>query len=688
MQYSLRLLNQKSDLNSLTLTEFINTLNLIGFEIDNVFFEKINNLNSENINIEIKLPANREDLLLEFFLLLELKTIFSFKFYSLWENLKNNYNFILKQKYFQHNNFEIIPIYSDFNDFISYRFELDNYQNKKSPFWLQNKLKINGLRPENVIEDIIQLVNFEWGQTIKYSQLDSNSKNYSLVEIPTSEKFLNTINNDNNLIIKNKTIIIKDNNNSVSNILGYSEKLFEISEIINNKFIIESTFYNIHENLLDLNTNNTKLSLRYLRKSYLSTFRAAFQRFFTLLELLTDIKILPRVHILNKKKFQLNSKQILKVKKENLTKYLNITEFNKTIFIKAGLSLETETKNDFYFNIPNVRNDLKREVDIIEEYSRFIGYKNYLEIFAKKELKYQNKVRHNINFIKSFFINYNFFEVVSNSLIENKKDLRNVLKITNPINNELAILRKSLIPNLIEIYETNLLNDSVSKNFFEIGRVFKKSNNKIIEQEKLSAIFSLNFLLNNPNKNINWFIAKGFVENLLKFFGFNILSNTKILTNDTNFHPTKSIYLKFEDHILGKFGEINPNLKEKLSLKTPLYLLELNLIYFTNYKLKSDINSYKEYSKYPQILKDLSFSIKKNADFSKIKYFIEKNIKYLKHISFFDLYFDVNTIEKVNVGLHLIFQSEFETLQNEIIENEIIKIRFILKTELDAEFRN
>lgn len=687
MQYSLRLLNQKSDLNSLTLTEFINTLNLIGFEIDNVFFEKINNLNSENINIEIKLPSNREDLLIEFFLLLELKTIFSFKFYSLWKNLKNNYTFILKQKYLQHNTLEIIPIYSEFDDFISYRFELDNYQNKKSPLWLQNKLKINGLIPENIIEDIIQLVNFEWGQTIKYSKVDSNSKNYSLIKTTTSEQFSNSINN-NNLIIENETIVIKDNNNSISNILGYSEKLFEISEITNRKFIIESTFYNIHENLLDLNTNNTKLSLRYLRKSYLTTFRSAFQRFFTLIELLTDIKILPRVHILNKKKFKLNSNQILKVQKESLTKYLNITEFNKTIFTKAGLILDNETSDDFYFNISSVRNDLKREVDIIEEYSRFIGYKNYLEILPKKELKFSNKIRHNINFIKTFFINYNFFEVFTNSLVENTSGLSNVLKITNPINNELSILRKSLLPNLISIYQTNLLNESVSKNFFEIGRVFKKSKNKIIEQEQLSAIFSLNFLLNNPNKNINWFIAKGFIENFLKFFGFNTLSNTKILRKDSNFHPNKSLYIKFEDQILGKFGEINPTLKEKLSLKAPLYLLELNLIYFTNWKLKSDINCYKEYSKYPQIIKDLSFSIKKNSDFFKIKDLIQKNIKYLKNISFFDLYFDSNITENVNVGLHLIFQSEFETLQNEIIENEIIKIRFILKNELNVEFRN
>lgn len=672
MQYSLRLLNQKSDLNSLTLTEFINTLNLIGFEIDNVFFEENNNLNFENINIEIKLPSNREDLLVEFFLLRELKTIFLFEFYSSWEKLKHNYNFVLEQKYFEYDKFEIIPIESHFDNFISYRFELDNYENKKSPLWLQNKLKINGLKTNNLLEDIIELVNFEWGQTLKCSKLNLNSKNYSLVKIVTSEK------------IENETIIIKDNHDVLYNVFGSSEKLFEISEIINQKFIIESTYYNIHENFLALNTNNTKLSLRYLRKSYLTTFRNAFQRFFTLIELLTDIKILPVVHILNKRNFKLNSDQILNVKKENLTKYLNTKEFDKTIFTKAGLRLTNETADEFSFKISSVRNDLKREVDIIEEYSRFVGYKNYNEIFPEKKLKYSQKVRHNINFIKTFFINYNFFEIFSNSLIENSN---NAIQLTNPINNELASLRTSLIPNLISVYETNLLNDSGSKNFFEIGRVFKKFKNKIIEQEKLGAIFSLNFPIDDKNKNINWFIAKGFLENFLKIFGFNFIVNEKLLMRDENFHPTKSIYLVFNGKILGKFGEINPILKEKLLLKKPIYLFELNLIYFPNWKLKSNIQFYKEYSKYPQIVKDLSFTIKKNSDFSKIKDLVEKNIKYLKNISFFDLYFDSELIENINVGIHLIFQSEFETLQNEIIEEEIIKIRSLLKKELNVEFK-
>ena len=60
MEYSLKVLNEINKLNSMTIKEVVNELNLLGFEVDHIFWEKeVNNIHIENVRLMIKIPANR-----------------------------------------------------------------------------------------------------------------------------------------------------------------------------------------------------------------------------------------------------------------------------------------------------------------------------------------------------------------------------------------------------------------------------------------------------------------------------------------------------------------------------------------------------------------------------------------------------------------------------------------------------
>ena len=85
MEYSLSTLTYNSKANNLKISEIINQLNLIGFEVDSIFTEKsLENIFLDNIRLLIKIPANREDLLNERFFLNELSTILLFNLNNLW----------------------------------------------------------------------------------------------------------------------------------------------------------------------------------------------------------------------------------------------------------------------------------------------------------------------------------------------------------------------------------------------------------------------------------------------------------------------------------------------------------------------------------------------------------------------------------------------------------------------------
>ena len=60
---------------------------------------------------------------------------------------------------------------------------------------------------------------------------------------------------------------------------------------------------------------------------------------------------------------------------------------------------------------------------------------------------------------------------------------------------------------------------------------------------------------------------------------------------------------------------------------------------------------------------------------------------FLKNIVYFDIYFDKNDSNFVNIGIRFEFQSDTTTLTNEIVEAEVLSIKNILISEFDSKIR-
>ena len=141
MEYSLQQLNKTAKLQDLTLNNFVETLNLIGLEVDDIILDNsVDNVNLNDIKLELKIPANREDLLNQNILIEELSTIFLFKIYKMWSNLQEKYFFLLKQKYNFFSSYSTEKINSKTNGFLTYGIKIDNLGNKKIPTWLRKKI--------------------------------------------------------------------------------------------------------------------------------------------------------------------------------------------------------------------------------------------------------------------------------------------------------------------------------------------------------------------------------------------------------------------------------------------------------------------------------------------------------------------------------------------------------------------
>jgi phenylalanyl-tRNA synthetase beta chain len=684
MQYSLQALNKNSILDNFRLTDIIETLNLIGFEVDEIFEEK------NNIIFVLKIPANREDLLSEEYFLKELIHLFSLSPFSLWKSIKKKYFGTLKYTYTNYKNIPNFEVTSSLKNILMYNIEIDNFKNFISPIWLQEKIQDFGYESQKNILDLTTLMNIEWGQSI---QLYSSNQEKIGFELTQLDKDKNIIDSKGNMIlIPKNSIVVKNDSQEIINCLGYPFPSFFIQ---NEKLLCQAIFYDIDQNLLELNSINTKLSFRYLRKFFLSSFRISFQRFLSLLLILTkEENISIKKYSFGNMLKELKKEKIIKLKKKSSSTFLNLKEYNEGIFQKIGIPVVCKTSTDFYFQIPENRKDLVREIDLIEEYSRFIGYKNFSEIKPRKENIISTSKEKRYTFLTKFFISFGFYEIITSSIDENKKERKKSILLTNPLNNDFFLLRSELTSKIFQIFQLNFTTQGIITNFFEIGRIFKKVENNIIEEDHFCTIFQSFFeekRIGEKDSSLDFFKNKGFIENFLFFFGYKDVE-FEVLKNQNNYyHPRRSFLIKKDGIILGLFGEIHPSLNE---FKKPVYFLELNTTYFKDGYLKSKINIVKEISKYPSIIKDLSFTISSNVSFVDIKTSLLNQIQNLKSFSFFDIYFS-SSLPKVasllkhgnlKIGIRLEFQSFVETLTSLQIENELQKVKKILQNEFQVNF--
>ena len=235
-----------------------------------------------------------------------------------------------------------------------------------------------------------------------------------------------------------------------------------------------------------------------LRRMFLMDFKTAFQRLLTLVEIIAAGEIDLTIFKNQPKQLELQTTKVLKINKRSFKNILNIDNYDLSVFEKSNLKIISTTPQSIYLRIPDSRKDLTREIDLIEEYARFIGYENFEDILpdVTYEPKLNNKTR-KIEKIKQFLLNHNFNEIFTNSLISESKYLSESILIKNPLNSDLALLRNSLVPNILDIYPKNLRFGIDYLKFFEVGRVYKQKNNKFYENEVLAFSFPI------QNSNIN-----------------------------------------------------------------------------------------------------------------------------------------------------------------------------------------
>ena len=336
--------------------------------------------------------------------------------------------------------------------------------------------------------------------------------------------------------------------------------------------------------------------------------------------------------------------------------------------------------------IPHRSQDLVREIDLIEEIARLIGYDKFdlnlpVPIKPGKLSNNQQALRK----LKNGFIHNGFCEVLSYSLVPENN---NLIRIANPLLVETSCLRDNIWNEHLKIVNRNIKSGESSCWIFEIGNIFNKESKNIQEEILSGAIYGKSkfekWVESGKEIDLNYFEARGKLKESLSAFNINVEDKQTDLFEFL--HPGRSSLLFVEGKDVGYFGEIHPKLiLEKKSLKKIyLFSLKVSNLLLAATRQNKWVPTYKQFPTVPKMERDI------NLIFNK-KYIVKDIISQIKR-SGKNLLEEVNLIdvfEDKNIGDDLVsytFRLSYRDSKKTLIESDIINIHSNIISSLENKY--
>jgi len=531
-----------------------------------------------------------------------------------------------------------------------------------SPQWLQERLKICGLRPISNIVDIANYVMLETGQPFHIydaDKLESKGKTKTIIvrRAKKGEK-ITTLDNEKYDLDEN-ILVIADEKNPVC-VAGIKGGQGPGIDGQTKRIILEAANFSpqiIRQGSQQLNLK-TDASWRFEHQLDPNLTEEAVEMAAYLVQEIAGGEILNGIVDVYPVKIK-PPKVKLDIKKVESLLGIDISAKEIKEFLeRLGFGVETfrsknrTTEARLEVTVPTRRIDVTIPEDLIEEIGRLYGFEKILSQMPtatlipparNEDLIYQNKVR-------DILTNLGFSEVYNYSFVSSKG-----VEVLNPVSQEQKYLRPNLAINLIKNIEENKKYFNEVR-LFEIGKVFEKNKNKVIEKKRLGAVlFPADF-----------YRLKGVIDTLL-----NKLRITDVWYNEVSRENIRA-EVKIGNDLLGWLGD-------------NIFELDFEKIV----ALATEERIYLAPSKYPAIVRDIALLVERGTKVVEVLNLINAVGGHLvRDVDLFDMYEGEEIPQgKKNLAFHIIYQSDDHTLTDKEVNKLQEKIMKVLEEEGGWEVR-
>lgn len=566
--------------------------------------------------------------------------------------------------------------------------KVENVVIKESPEFIKNRLIACGIRPINNVVDISNYVMIELGQPLHFYDGD---KLQGCLEVRMAEEGEKLITLDNiERTLTNDDIVISDGKSAIglAGVMGGLDT--EITDSTKNVIIEAAIFNSVKVRKTAQKIVRSESSNRFEKGLDPNRTYMAIERAVKLLEQYADGTVVGGTAEYNKENMQDKNIEITYQKINDVLGTTIPEQKVLDVFRRLGFSYSQDGKK-VTVSVPRRRLDISIKEDLIEEVGRIYGVDNIESKVPVMPIKMGNydkttrAIRHKmmnlgLNETLSYVLvnekeamNFTTYEKSNSNNIEKKQGINNIekIKLLSPLTEERSTLRCSIITSLYKIYEYNLAHNNKDISIFEIGKTFYKKGEEYNEENKIACLITGDYYYGiNSKKQVDFYIIKGIVEELMDFLGYGGRYSF-IVKEDIpkELHPGQSAVISVNNDTVGMIGKIHPQIT-----KEAVFVMEINLDKLLS--KKTGKMKYKEISKYPTVKKDLSIVVDKNITSLEIATQIKKSAgSLLINIEVFDLYIGKGIEEgKKSLAYSLTFGSNDRTLTDEEINAILDKI--------------
>uniref|UniRef100_UPI004027C5EB phenylalanine--tRNA ligase subunit beta n=1 Tax=Prevotella sp. TaxID=59823 RepID=UPI004027C5EB len=568
---------------------------------------------------------------------------------------------------------------------------------KESPEWLQDKLKVIGLRPINNIVDITNYVMMAYGQPMHCFDADMVKGNKIVVRTqPEGTKFVTLDGEEHTLGEHDLSICNAEEPMCIAGIFGgKGSGTYDTTTNV----VLESAYF--HPTWIR----------KSARRHGLST--DASYRFERGIDPNGIIYALKQAAILCKQlaggKVSMEIKDVYPTPIADARVQLDYEYVDRLIGKKIGndmirsivesleMKVISETDNGLELDVPAYRVDVQRPCDVVEDILRIYGYNN-VEIPTQLKssltiLGDEDKAYHHQNVISEQLVGCGFREILNNSLTKtayytelNHYTEDTTVKVMNPLSSDLGVMRQTLLFGGLESICRNVNHKMPNLRFFEFGNCYHFSPEKNNDEDPIKAYteeMHLGMWLTgkrvegswaHADEQSNFYELKAYVMNIFTRLGVN--PGIVVAEKSDNNVFGKALALKARSgKLLCEMGTVSHKLLKKMDIDQDVFYADINWNNIMR-AIKKNETLYHDISKFPSVSRDLALLIDKSVEFEQIEQIARQTEKkLLKSVELFDVYEGKNLPEgKKSYAVNFILQDETKTLNDKQIEAIMTKL--------------
>jgi phenylalanyl-tRNA synthetase beta chain len=557
-----------------------------------------------------------------------------------------------------------------------------------SPWWLQKKLILAGLKPINNVVDITNYVLHEYGHPLHVFDADKLDGGVIVVRRAAEGEVMKALDGKEYKLTSDMLVIADATKPvAIAGVMGGEET--GATESTTN-IIIESATFNPVSVRRTARALNLYSDSQLLFEKGLSTQStdAAIARAIELVSEIAFPKAVSSVEMIEANEYE---PRVFPFDPTKANALMGIEmEADEMIATLERLGFDAKKHRDTYnITVPYWRDhDIEASVDFVEEIARVYGYDRFPSVLplgappvreSDRALVWQARV-------KELLKGAGLVETYSYSFVSEKQlanygfKTEDAIHLKNPLSIDQAYMRPSLVPTML----TNIVENQAvfpEADLFEIAPVYLPRANELPEQPLRLVVA----VYGKADAEKLFLRAKGILTRLFDETGVSGIELDRIV-DSSRFHAGRSARVLLESKPVGTIGQVSRSVEFSFGLDVNVIILELDFEALLEHF--STAKTFVPLPQFPSVKRDLAFVLADRTEYASIERAIEKIDSSIVSVELFDTYRGKGIDPgKKSLGVRVEFRAADRTLESKEVDVWMEKIKKMIENDFGGIMR-